>query len=115
MSRPFDEKELLERVDNDWEFLGETVQMLGTDGRSLMDEIRRATSAGDAAALGRAGHTLKGMISNFCCPTAHAAAFEVEKIGKGGDLSAAPPAVNALADQLEALIAALNDFLAART
>ena len=32
MPRGFDEQELLERVDNDWEFLGETVQMLATDG-----------------------------------------------------------------------------------
>src|SRR6185503_19242852 len=61
--QPFDEKELLDRVDNDWEFLADTVQMLETDGRALMVEIRRAADAGDAPTLGRAGHTIKGMIS----------------------------------------------------
>jgi two-component system, sensor histidine kinase and response regulator len=110
----FDENELLARVDNDWEFLGETVQMLVTDGRGLMEQIRTASASGDALAVGLAAHTLKGMISNFCAPAAHATAFEVEKIGKGGDLAAAPGAVKTLETQLEALIAALNEFLATR-
>ena len=46
--QPFDEKELLDRVDHDWEFLADTVQMLETDGRELMAEIRRAADASDA-------------------------------------------------------------------
>ena len=111
----FDETELLDRVDNDWEFLSETVEMLSTDGRALMAEIRRASDAGDAAALGRAAHTLKGMISNFCAPTAQASAFAVETIGKEGDLSSAPQAVAALESHLDALTAALNDFVATRS
>jgi len=111
----FDETELLDRVDNDWEFLSETVEMLSTDGRALMAEIHRASDAGDAAALGRAAHTLKGMISNFCAPTAQASAFAVETIGKEGDLSSAPQAVAALESHLDALTAALNDFVATRS
>ena len=109
----FDENELLARVDNDWEFLGETVQMLVTDGRELMQHVRSAAAAGDAPAVGRAAHTLKGMISNFCAPAAQASAFEVEKIGKGGDLAAAPAAIQSLDVQLEALIAALTEFISA--
>jgi HPt (histidine-containing phosphotransfer) domain-containing protein len=115
VSEVFDEKELLERVDNEWEFLSETVQMLMNDGPALMGEIRRAANAGDAPALGRAGHTLKGMVSNFCSPATHAAALRVEQIGKGADLSAAPDAVNALDAQLQILIAALTRFLAERS
>ena len=115
MSPVFDEKELLDRIDNDWEFLAETVQMLSTDGRALMAEVRRASDAGDAATLGRAAHTLKGMISNFCSPTTQASAFAVEKIGKEGDLSSAPKAVTVLETDLDALIAALNGFVATRS
>ena len=111
----FDEKELLDRVDNDWDFLSDTVQMLETDGRALMDQIRLAAATGDAAALGRAGHTLKGMVSNFCSPATHAGAAEVERIGKAGELAAAPAAVDALGTRLESLITALTDFLATRT
>jgi HPt (histidine-containing phosphotransfer) domain-containing protein len=111
----FDPNELLERVDNDWDFLADTVQMLETDGRALMDEIRLAAATGDAAGLGRAGHTIKGMISNFCSPATPASAVEVERIGKAGDLAAAAPAVDALGTDLEALIAGLTEFLATRT
>jgi two-component system, sensor histidine kinase and response regulator len=114
MSRVFNGSELLERIDNDWDFLSETVEMLQTDGRALLDQIRAAADAGDAAAVSRAGHTLKGMISNFCSPSAQSAAFEVERIGKSGDLSAAPEAIKALKVQLDALIASLTDFLATR-
>ena len=115
MPRVFDEKELLERIDNDWDFLADTVQMLESDGRALLDEIRRANEAGDAPAVGRAAHTLKGMISNFCAAGPQANAFEVEKIGKSGDLASAPAAVKVLGDALERLIKELNEFLATRT
>ena len=111
----FDQKELLDRVDNDWDFLADTVQMLETDGRALMDQIRLAAATGDAAALGRAGHTIKGMISNFCSPATHDSAMEVERIGKAADLAAAPAAVDALGARLEELIADLAEFLATRT
>jgi HPt (histidine-containing phosphotransfer) domain-containing protein len=111
----FDEKELLERVDNDWDFLADTVQMLEADGRALMAEIRRAADAGDAPALGRAGHTIKGMISNFCSPATHASALEVETIGKCGEAAAAPAAVKILEARLETLIAGLKELLAARS
>jgi HPt (histidine-containing phosphotransfer) domain-containing protein len=115
MSRPFDQQELLERGDNDWDFLGETVQMLATDGRALLGEVRRAVESGDAPGLGRAAHTLKGMISNFCAPAAQATAFQLEKFGKAADLTAAPAALRSLETQLESLIVALNEFLATRT
>lgn len=114
MGSTFDEKALLERVDGDLGFLDETVQMLEADGRSLMREVRAALAARDAAAVGRAAHTLKGMISNFCSETAQAAALEVEKAGKGGDLPAAASAADALARELEILIGELVAFVKAR-
>src|SRR5688500_10675614 len=115
VSRTFDENELLDRVDNDWDFLAETVQMLEGDGRALVREMRRAAGSGDAPAVGRAAHTLKGMVSNFCSPAAHASALAVEQLGKGGDLSPAPPALDAVERDLNALIADLNEFVSTRT
>jgi HPt (histidine-containing phosphotransfer) domain-containing protein len=115
VSRAFDEKELLERVDNDWDFLGETVRMLATDGPALLEEIRRAAASGDAAAVGCAAHTLKGMVCNFCSPATHASALAVEQMGKGGDVSAAPPALQVLEARLNGLIADLSDFVATRS
>ena len=115
MARTFDEAELLGRVDHDWEFLAETVQMLASDGPALLDAARKSADAGDAPAVGMHAHALKGMISNFASPAAQASAFEVERIGKSGDLSAVRPALLALEGRLSALIADLTDFLATRT
>ena len=115
MAQGFDEKELLERVDDDVCFLADTVQMLETDGRSLMDQIKAALAAGDAPAVGRTAHTLKGMISNFCAPTAQGLALEVEKAGKAGDCATAAAAAARLQPDLESLIGELSAFVKARS
>ncbi len=115
MPQTFDEKELLERVDGDMGFLAETVQMLETDGRSLMAQAKADLEAGDAAAVGRTAHTLKGMISNFCAPGVQALALEVEQAGKAGDRAAAAAAAARLEPRLEALIGELSTFGKARS
>ena len=115
MPRAFDENQLLERVDHDWDFLAETVEMLAKDGRALTAEIRQAAASGDAAAVARAAHTLKGMISNFCSPDAHAAALGVEQLGRQGDLAALSPATEQLEAHLDSLISDLADFVSTRT
>src|SRR5687767_13990682 len=115
MAPLFNETELLERVDGDLAFLTETVQMLDADGRALLADVCQALAAGDAPAVGRAAHALKGMISNFCAPEAQQSALEVERIGRGGDLAPAPAAVAALEQRMEALIAELQSFIHARS
>ena len=114
MPRTFDDKELLERVDNDWDFLGDTVRMLADDGPNLLSDIRRCVEAADAPGVGRVAHTLKGMISNFCAAEAQSGALAVEQIGKSGDLAGVGPALEKLENQLNALIADLNGFVATR-
>ena len=114
MPRAFDEAELLGRVDNDWDFLGETVQMLVDDGPALLAAVRQSAGAGDAPALARSAHTLKGMLSNFCSPDATASALAVEQIGRAGDLSGVAPALDSLETRMAALIADLTDFMATR-
>jgi HPt (histidine-containing phosphotransfer) domain-containing protein len=115
MAETFDEAELMDRLDNDVEFLAETVEMLTGDGPGLMSQIQDAIASGDAATLGRVAHTLKGMISNFCAPAAQNAALELERMGKAGDLSAAPAATTVLQVQVDALIAELEQFVKSRS
>jgi two-component system, sensor histidine kinase and response regulator len=111
MARLFDENALMDNVGGDVGFLAETVAMLESDGPTLMQQIRDAMAAGDAAAVGKAAHTLKGMVSNFCAPQAQAAALEVEKMGKAADLSAAPAAIETLAGLVDQLTAELVAFV----
>src|SRR4051794_36815504 len=105
----------MERVDNDVAFLADTVQMLESDGRALMVELKTALASGDAPAIGRTAHTLKGMISNFCSPAVQALAFDVEKAGKAGDGAGAAAASVKLEPEVEALIAELVTFVRARS
>lgn len=114
MPRAFDEAELMMRVDDDLEFLGETAQMLAADGPALVQAIRRSFDIGDAPAVAREAHTLKGMISNFCAPAIHAAALTVEQDARAGNLAGLAHAIDALENDVQALIADLNDFLAGR-
>ena len=114
MSQVFDAKELLERVDNDWDFLAETVEMLSTDGPGVLDAIRQSVVSGDAAAVGRAAHTFKGLVANFCAPDVQESAFALEQAGKAGDLSGSSVAVEELRARFDALVAALTAFLATR-
>jgi two-component system, sensor histidine kinase and response regulator len=111
MARMFDENALMDNVGGDIGFLAETLGMLESDGPALMGQLREALAAGDAPALGKTAHTLKGMVSNFCAPQTQAAALEVEKMGKGGDLSAAPAAVDTLARLVTSLTAELSAFV----
>jgi HPt (histidine-containing phosphotransfer) domain-containing protein len=115
MAATFDEVELMSRVDNDVAFLAETVDMIVADGPALLEQVRSAAAAGDAPVFARHAHSLKGMISNFCAPHAYACAFELEKLGKGGDLSGAGPVIERMNEQLSALTAELLGFVKART
>ena len=115
MAQLFDEAELMEQVDNDVAFLADTVQMLETDGRALMVELRTAVASGDAPAIGRTAHTLKGMISNFCSPAVQTLALDVEKAGKAGDGAGAAAASAKLEPGLETLIVELVAFVRAKS
>jgi HPt (histidine-containing phosphotransfer) domain-containing protein len=106
---PFDEAALRERVEGDTELLREIIELFLEDSPRLIDEVRAAVAAGDAAALRRAAHTLKGAASNFGASAVVAAALELETMGRTGDLSGAAPA----RDRLGAALAALDAALAA--
>lgn len=114
MAQTFDEAELLERVDNDLEFLAETVEMLTDDGPALLGKVIDGIASGDAAGVARDAHALKGMISNFCAPETQAAALEIERMGKSGDLATAPSALAELRLRMDALVVELNAFIKAR-
>lgn len=104
---PFDEAALLERVEGDAELLREVVELFRADSPRLMEEVRAAVVAGDAAALKRAAHTLKGAAGNFGAAAVVAAALELEAMGRAGDLGGAAPA----RDRLEAALGSLNAAL----
>ncbi len=111
VSEMFDKPMLLDRIDNDMEFLADTVGMLEEDGPDLLGQIRAAIEAGDHEALAVAAHTYKGMVSNFCADSTVAAALKLEMMGKSHDLNGALEAVALLEDLGVQLVTALRGLL----
>ncbi len=115
MSYAFDETALMDRVDGDVEFLEETIAMLDDDYPSLLDRIRAAADARDAAALVKPAHALKGMLANFCAEPAQVAARELEILGREGRLTDVDAAVARVEDETARLTEALHQFLRTKT
>lgn len=85
-------EELNERLDGDMELFRELADIFVTDSTSLLEKIQESLDNGDAAAVGKSAHTLKGAVSNFSAKKAFDTALTLEKIGKTGDLAEAPDA-----------------------
>ena len=66
MTNVVDQEALLDRVDGDLEFLEETVELLESDGRSLVEQLKTASAAGHQEDKVRRAHMLKCMVTNFC-------------------------------------------------
>lgn len=98
---------LLERIGGDVEFLQEIAGLFLEECPKLVFEIRTAIASGDAGALERAAHTLKGSVSNFAAQPASEAARRLELIGRTGHLQEAPEACGALETEIERFTLAL--------
>lgn len=103
MSNLVDQEALLDRVDGDLEFLEETVELLESDGRSLVEQLKTASAASDQEDLVRNAHMLKGMVSNFCAETVQRAAEEIEHAARKGELDGIPPKLESLIELFERL------------
>lgn len=111
MPSTFNAEELLASVDNDREFLADTVAMLADDAPGLIAQLRAAVAEQDATAVTEAAHTLKGMIANFRAEPARRVAQELETFGRQGRLEAVPEACERLEVELGRLLTELREFL----
>jgi len=93
----------LSRVGGDAELLQEIAALFIEDYPKVLAEIRAATARGDPKGLGQAAHGLKGAVANFGAQAAVEAAFQLEQMGRAGDLSRAREAIDALGLALDAL------------
>ena len=101
-------KELLDRVDNDLEFLSELSTIFRSDYPKQMASARAALAGQDAFALGSVGHTLKGSLANLAASRASRLAGSLEDISKSGDFSRADVLLRELETALADVDTALN-------
>ena len=98
-----DHAAILAGVDGDRDLLRQMVRVFLTDYPQRAAEIKEAVRRGDAVAVERAAHTLKGALGNFAANSAIAAAHELETMAKRGDLDAAGDACATLDSELALL------------
>lgn len=113
MTDVFDQQELLEELDDDFEFLAESLEILDSDAPALLKQVRDAFDQGDASAVSTGAHTLKSMVGNFSAQPAFEAALHVEKMGRDSDLSDCGQAIQTLEQEVSRLQTALREFLVA--
>jgi len=101
----------LERLDGDTALLAEMAALFVAECPVRMNDIQAAIGQGDAAALERTAHTLRGSVSNFSAADATAAAQTLESMGRAGVLTGAADAFQ----QLEFALQQLTPALAALT
>jgi two-component system, sensor histidine kinase and response regulator len=91
---------LLAGVDGSRRLLRELVRLFLADCPQRLAEIKEAIRGGDAGALSRAAHSLKGSVGNFAAKYAFAAARRLEIMGRDGSLDNADEALMTLESEL---------------
>jgi two-component system sensor histidine kinase/response regulator len=102
-----DRSAALERIGGDEELLREIAGLFLAEYPTLMQDIRLALESGDAEALERNAHSLKGSVANFEARPAVEAALTLEAMGRTRNLDRAPTALI----ELEAVLRALHPEL----
>ncbi len=104
----FDREEALNRVGGDPEVLREIAELLIETLPGHLSGMRAAIARGDAPALGRAAHSLKGAVATFGARSAVDAAVRLETLAQENDLGGAEESFRALQDALTRLEAGLR-------
>jgi len=108
-----DKDEVLARVDGDMELLRELHGIFVAEYPKLLSRVREAMTERNGDALGKAAHTIKGMLANLGAKSAAEAALRLEKMRAGDDLSRADEAYAVLEKEIERFSRALAAMLEA--
>ena len=104
----FDVEGLRARVEGDLELFEEMIELYLSSSPLLLTEIESAVASRDGEKINRAAHTLKGVLKNMCASTCADAAWELETIGKTGDLERAPKSLGTLKQEYQRLQSVLT-------
>jgi CheY-like chemotaxis protein len=103
-------------VQGDEALLAEIISIFLEESPAMLDAVRSALDAGDAARLRISAHTLKGAVVHFGAAAAVSAAAKVESAARDQDLATAAADCRSLEIELERLNPQLADYFeAART
>ena len=106
---------MLSRLDGDTELATQLAAIFIDEYPRMLERLRGAVAAGSAEDVRRAAHALKGSVSNFIDGGPTATAFELENMGRNGQLEGTPAVLNRLEQEIVALTVCLQDFQAKGT
>lgn len=107
----FDPRITLAQVDGDRDLLKELIEIFAGQYKKNLALLEESLKKNDAPAFRLAAHTIKGSAANFRAQTAFDLARRLEEMGKTGEFSQAPAALDALVAELERLEKALREFV----
>jgi CheY-like chemotaxis protein len=111
--RPVLEREaLLQRVQGDWELLGELVDLFLEAYPGQLAGLRAAVERGESPDVSAGAHALRGSVSNFAARRAEDTALALEESGRRGDLTGAHDLLADLEAELQRLGRALCELKA---
>jgi two-component system, sensor histidine kinase and response regulator len=102
---------MLARLDGDRELAMQLAGIFIDEYPRMLRRLRDAVAAGSADEVRRAAHALKGSISNFIDGGPTATAFELETMGRNGQLDGTLPLLERLDREIIALTVCLREFL----
>ena len=105
---PIDLADLLERVDQDFEFIGELAQVLRQDCPQKLAALEQQLQAGDGPGVKRIAHGLKGALANLSARRAAALAARIEVLGIGNSLQEAADLLPQLVQEIDLALNALD-------
>lgn len=107
----FDRAGMMARIMDDEDLARTVIEAFLDDVPKQIEALRGYLEAGDAPGVERQAHTIKGASANVGGERLHAVAFEMEKAGKAGDLSAGKARMADLEAQFDRLKEAMTKEL----
>ncbi len=111
LTEVIDVDEALRHAGGDEELLRELVELFLEDCPAMMADVKQAIDSGDAQALQRCAHGLKGAVRHLAAQAAVDAAYALETAGREGKLDEAPALYEALEREIERLQRAASEYL----
>ncbi len=107
-----DRQAALERVGGDAELLREIAALFLEECARAVADLRAAVERRNGPEIEHKAHSLKGSIATFGSGPVFQAAWELEKQGRGGDLSQVEAKLRSFESSLERLCSELREFAA---
>jgi HPt (histidine-containing phosphotransfer) domain-containing protein len=104
--------ELLLRVENDLDLLGELIGIFREEFPRLLQCLQDSITRGDMKNVEAASHALKGMLSGLSVTEAAATASRLEQMGRAGQTSGLTEAVTLLENEVADLLPELDAYTA---